>query len=238
MKQMRRRQRFIALAATLLLIALLFIISLTLALTVFKPKPPTIQLLSSAVDGIAPSVSFPSIEVELNLTLDLKLLVENRNHASFKHGQGKSFLLYQGNRVGEADVYPGLIPARGSATIPCRLTLEVEELASNLIGLINDVVGRGELDMETNTRIPGKISFLGIFRKHVVVVNECQLTIAVLDMNIRRQTCKDKTTLWKDTKDLGSGKLSLFKYLSPRIRIRECFLGSAIICVHYQQPLN
>ncbi|KAG6697984.1 hypothetical protein I3842_09G228700 [Carya illinoinensis] len=144
-------------------------------------QPPTIQPLSSTIDGIAPCVSFPSIQVELNLTLDLKLLVENRNHASFKHGQGKNLLLYQGNQVGEADIYPGLIPARCLATLPCCLKLEVEELASNLIGLINDVVG--------------KISFLGIFRKLVFVVNECQLTISVLDMTIRRQTCKGMTKL-------------------------------------------
>ncbi|XP_059428180.1 uncharacterized protein LOC132161969 [Corylus avellana] len=190
----RRRCLFAAGGAALVLLMLLFIIALILALTVFKSKPPRVQLLSAAVEGVAPRISFPVIQVEFNLTLDIKFLVENRNYASFKHGQGKSLLLYQGNQVGEADIYAGLIPARGTATLPCRLTVEVDELASNLTGLINDVVG-GNLVMETQTRIPGRINFLGIFKRHAVAVSACQLTISVPNMSISRQTCKQKTRL-------------------------------------------
>jgi hypothetical protein len=194
-KQMKRRRCLIVAGwAALVLLILLFAIALILALTVFKYKPPRIQLLSAAAEGVAPRVSFPVIRVELNLTIDIKLLVKNRNRASFKHGQGKSLLFYQGKQVGEADIYPGLIPARGSATVSCSLTMEVDEIASNLTGLINDVLG-GDLVMETHTRIPGRISFLGIFKRHAVAVSECQLTIAVLKMTISRQTCKEKTKL-------------------------------------------
>lgn len=192
-KIMKRRRCLIAAGgAALVFLMLLFIIALIMALTVFKSKPPRIQLLSATVEGVAPRFSFPLIRVELNLTLDLKLLVQNRNYARFKHGQGKSLLLYQGNQVGEADIYPGLIPARGSATLPCSLTLEVDKLASNLADLINAVLG-GDLVMETHTRIPGRISYLGIFKRHAVAVSECQLTIAVQAMTISKQTCKQKT---------------------------------------------
>jgi hypothetical protein len=188
----RRRCLFAAGGAALVLLMLLLTIALILALTVFKSKPPRIQILSAAIEGVAPRISFPVIQVEFNLTLDLKFLAKNRNYASFKHGQGKSLLLYQGKQVGEADIYAGLIPARGTETLSCLLTLEVDKLASNLTGLINDVVG-GDLGMETQTRIPGRINFLGIFKRHVVAVSACQLNISVPNMSISRRTCKQKT---------------------------------------------
>ncbi|KAB1224688.1 hypothetical protein CJ030_MR2G024686 [Morella rubra] len=170
-KRMTRRRCLIAAWASLLLLVLLFMIILILALTVFKPKPPRIQLLSVTVDGVAPRVSLPLVQVQLNLTLNLELLVDNQNHASFKRGQGKSLLLYKSNEA-----------------------LEVYELASNLTSLISYVLG-GELVMETQTSIPGRISFLGIFRKHMVAKSDCQLIIAIPDMTIRRQTCRHKTWL-------------------------------------------
>ncbi|KAF3963079.1 hypothetical protein CMV_012501 [Castanea mollissima] len=192
MKRKRKRRCLMALGIPLILIFLLFIIILILALTVFKTKSPKTTLVSASLDGVAPSVSLPSAQIELNITVDLKILVKNPNHVSFKHGQGKSYLLYEGNQVGEADIYPGKVPATGSATLPYRLTLEADKLASNLTGFITDVIG-GQLVMQADTRIPGRINFLGIFKKHVVVVSECQLQIAVLDMNITDKACKDKT---------------------------------------------
>ncbi|GAV83896.1 LEA_2 domain-containing protein [Cephalotus follicularis] len=190
----RRRCLIVVAAIILLLVLLFFIIALILALTVFKPKQPTTQILSSTVEGVAPRVSFPAINIQLNITLNLQLLVHNPNHARFKHGPGKSLLLYQGNQVGEADLFPGLIPAMGNATLPCRLTLEVDKMASNVSSLISDV-SDGDLVMETQTRIPGRITLLRIFKKHVIATSTCQLTIAVPAMNVQKQECKGTTKL-------------------------------------------
>ncbi|KAL6278363.1 hypothetical protein ACE6H2_021964 [Prunus campanulata] len=191
-----KRKRFclIAIGVVLFLILLLFIIALILALTVFKTRQPRTQILSASVDGVAPRISFPAVQIELNITLDLMILVENRNHASFKHGTGKTFLLYQGNQVGDADLYPGFIPARGNSTLPCRLTLQADRLANNMSNLISDVLG-GEFVLETRTRIPGKVTFLGFIKKHAVAVSECQLTIGFPGMKVKRQVCKSKAKL-------------------------------------------
>ncbi|PON88612.1 Late embryogenesis abundant protein [Trema orientale] len=189
----RRRRCLIAVGATIIvLIMVLFVVILVLALTVFKPKEPKTELLSAAVNGVSPRLSFPVIRIELNVTLDLKILVRNRNYASFRHGGGKSVLLYREHQVGEADFFPGNIPARGSATLPCRLTIEVDELGSDLGGLISDVLA-GELAMETRTRIPGRVTFLGFIKKHVVAVSVCQFTVGLTDLKVRSQVCKSKT---------------------------------------------
>ncbi|KAI5326151.1 hypothetical protein PRUPE_6G299100 [Prunus persica] len=190
----RKRSCLIAIGVVLFLILLLFIIALILALTVFKTKQPRTQILSASVDGVAPRISFPAVQIELNITLDLMILVENRNHASFKHGTGKTFLLYQGNQVGDADLYPGFIPARGNSTLPCRLTLQADRLANNMSNLISDVLG-GEFVLETRTRIPGRVTLLGFIKKHAVAVSECQLTIGFPDMTVKRQVCKSKAKL-------------------------------------------
>lgn len=191
LRRRRRRCCLIATGVAILLLLAFFIIILILALTVFKTKQPITELQSAKIDGIAPRVTFPAVDIQLNLTLDLQILVKNRNRASFKHGSGKSLLLYRDKQVGVVDIDPGLIPARGSAVLPCRLTLQVDEVASNLGALIRDVLD-GELVMETHTRIPGRVNLLGIFKKHIVATSECQFTFSVLAFKIQSQKCKNK----------------------------------------------
>lgn len=194
-KQNKRKRRCrIAVGVTLLFIILLFIIALILVLTVFKPKQPRTQVLSASLDGVAPRVSLPAVKIELNITLDLKLLVENKNHASFKYGGGMTYLLYKDKQVGEVQLPPGNIRATGSSTLPCRLTLQVDQFASDLSSLISDVLG-GDLVINTHTRIPGKVTFLGFIKKHAVALSDCQITMDVLQMKIKSQVCKNKTKL-------------------------------------------
>ncbi|XP_031261965.1 uncharacterized protein LOC116120166 [Pistacia vera] len=190
-KSQRKRRCLIAIGAIILLIFLLFVVVLILALTVFKTKQPKTQLQSAKVEGIAPRVTLPTLNFQLNLTLDLQILVENPNHASFRHGTGNSILVYRGDQVGEADIYPGLIPSDGSTTLPCRLTVQVDKFASDITTLIGDIMG-GQVVMETHTKIPGRINFLGIFKKHVVTSSDCKFTIGFPAMNITNQECKNK----------------------------------------------
>ena len=190
----RRRRCFIVGGVILLLLLLLFIIVLILALTVFKPKEPRTELLSATLEGISPRISFSPVSIQLNIFLNLTLLVKNPNHASFKHGPGKSYLLYQGDQVGEADLCPGLIPSKGTQTLPSQLTIEVDEMATHISALISDVL-QGQLVIETRTRIPGRVSFLKIFKKHAVATSDCRLAIAIPSMKIQSHECESKTKL-------------------------------------------
>lgn len=190
----RRCRCVFAVRLILLFILLLSILALVLDLTIFKVKEPRTQFISASVEGITPLLSVPVVRIELNITFNLQTLVENPNHVSFKHGPGKSLLLYNGKQVGEADLYPVLIPAMGSTELPCQLTVQVDELASQMALLIRDVLA-GEVTMETITRIHGRFTFLGIFRKHIVMVSECQMAIGVPYTNVRRQDCKHNTKL-------------------------------------------
>ncbi|RVW79616.1 hypothetical protein CK203_050014 [Vitis vinifera] len=160
-RHVRRRRCLIAIGVVIFLIMLLFIVLLILVLTVFKAKQPKTQLVSATLDGISPRISFPVVRIQLNITLNLQILVENPNHASFKHGSGQSILLYQGGQVGDVEIYPGH-PSR-------------------------------QLAMDTRTRIPGRVTFLGLIRKHVVAISDCHFVIAVPEMKVRSQECKERT---------------------------------------------
>ncbi|WCJ27893.1 Late embryogenesis abundant (LEA) hydroxyproline-rich glycoprotein family [Euphorbia peplus] len=191
-KPPKRRRRCLIIGLSILtLILLFFIIILVLALTVFKVKEPEIHVVSASLQGVSPRVSFPVINIELNITLNITLLVHNPNYASLRHGGGKTYLYYRDKEVGDADLYPGFIPSRGSSNLLCKLNLQVDEFAGDLTGLIQDVLS-GELVLETRTRIPGRVKIVGI-RKHVVAVSACSFDIAFPSMKIQDQKCKSKT---------------------------------------------
>ncbi|XP_021896838.1 uncharacterized protein LOC110813879 [Carica papaya] len=193
----RSRKRHCLIVAAVMVVLLIILISmvlLILVLTVFKPRQPTTQILSATVDGIAPRMSFPVVNIQLNITLNLKIQVHNPNHATFKHGSGKGLLFYQNNQVGEADISPGLMPAMASSTIPCRLTLQLHEFASDAAALIRDVLA-GQIMMKSQTRIPGRVTFLGIFKKHVIATSECGFIIDLPSMKVQKQDCNNKTKL-------------------------------------------
>ncbi|XP_077237292.1 uncharacterized protein LOC143878963 [Tasmannia lanceolata] len=193
-EETRRRRCRIVVGITFLIVVILLVIVLILALTVFKSKDPTTTLLSASVQGVAPRVTLPAIRIELNITLDLKILVHNPNHASFKHGQGQSFVLYRTIQVGDLDIPPGRIPASGSENITTRLTVEAGNLISDVGQLISDVMA-GEVGFDVRTRIPGRVTFLGIFRRHAVAFSECHVAIGFPSLSIRRQECRHHTKL-------------------------------------------
>lgn len=189
-QRQRRKATIICLATTLFLILLVALVGFILSVTVLRLRQPRTQLVSASLEGVAPKLSFPVMKVELNVTLNLTLLIHNQNHASFKCGLGRSVLLYQGKEVGEAELNPGLIPAKGTATMCSNLILEVGRFAdSGLASIFRDVMA-GQIAMASKTRIPGRVNLLGIFKKHVVTSSDCQFVVGFPDLNIKSQDCK------------------------------------------------
>lgn len=180
---------FLITTAILLLLLLVIII---LIFTVFKTKEPTTKLVSTKVSGVAPRVSFPTVRIELNISLDLVLNVYNPNHASFKHGRGSSQVYYLENQVGEVDIAPGNIGAKGSEDINARLTLEAEKF--DMTSLIRNFVS-GKLSFEIRTRVPGRATILGFIKKHLTSMSTCHLDVQVPSLDVSKQECKSKAKL-------------------------------------------
>ncbi|KAF6172663.1 hypothetical protein GIB67_041986 [Kingdonia uniflora] len=162
---------------------------------VFKTRTPKTKVISTSLEGISPRVGFPAVSIELNITVNLEIHVSNPNHASFKHGEGRSVILYRDKQVGNVIIAPGKIPSMGGETIMCRLTLEADKfVGSDLSGFIKDVLG-GDIAVDTKTKIPGRVNFLGIFKRDAVATSDCHIVIGVPDMKIKWQECSQKTKL-------------------------------------------
>ncbi|CAH2064167.1 unnamed protein product [Thlaspi arvense] len=175
------------------IILLIFITALILSLTVYKPKSPIIRIQSATVQGVTSRISLP-VDIHVNFTLSLQVLVKNRNSVSFKHESGKTVVLYREKQVGDVDLPAGTFPAKASSTLPCRLTLQIDKFAADLTGVMRDVLG-GKIVLETKTKIPGKVKLLGIFNKKLVAISDCNITLDFPSMKVQNQECGMSTKL-------------------------------------------
>ncbi|KAL0929048.1 hypothetical protein M5K25_000988 [Dendrobium thyrsiflorum] len=186
----RRRRCILISLAIFLFIVLLFVI---LGVTVFRVREATTTVNSVKLGGFKAGFNLPNLGVDLNVTLDLDLTAHNPNHASFRYGESSAELFYKGAQVGEAAIPPGQINAGGSE----RMNVSVTIFAGRLIGdsaLYSDVLS-GSLVFQTTTRIPGRVSLLGIFKHHIVTYSSCDVTVNVSSRTADNSNCRYKAKL-------------------------------------------
>uniref|UniRef100_A0A1E5UMK6 Late embryogenesis abundant protein LEA-2 subgroup domain-containing protein n=1 Tax=Dichanthelium oligosanthes TaxID=888268 RepID=A0A1E5UMK6_9POAL len=191
----RRRCLCVCLLVTLAVLAALAITILVLCLTVLKVRDPTTRLVSTSLAGVAPGLTFPAISLQLNVTLLLTVAVHNPNPASFAYDTGgHTDLTYRGAHVGDAEIDPGRIPSKGDEEVKLALTVQADRMAADLAQLVADVES-GSVAMEANTRIPGRVTILGLFKRHAVAYSDCSFVIDVAGMKVRSQECHYRTKL-------------------------------------------
>ncbi|CAN6362093.1 unnamed protein product [Urochloa humidicola] len=192
-----KKSRRCACVCLVVTLASLAITLLVLFLTVLKVRDPTTRLVSTRLAGVAPRLrTFPTISLQLNVTLLLTVSVHNPNPASFTYDSGgHTDLLYRGAHVGDAEIDPGRIPSRGDGEVKLALTVQADRLAADLAQLVADVES-GAVAMEASTRIPGRVSILGgLIKRHAVAYSDCSFVLGVADMKVRSQQCHDRTKL-------------------------------------------
>ncbi|XP_019708831.1 uncharacterized protein [Elaeis guineensis] len=195
LRRHRHRRRCLILGgACLLLLLVLGVVVLVLYLTLFKPRDPTMKLVSARVEGVSPRVTLPVVRIELNVTLELEVLVHNANRAAFDYAEGHTVLLYRGSLIGDADVEPGRIPPRGDGHVQVKFRVEADRLVTKFLSLIADVAA-GEVAFDSSTQIPGRVTFLGFIKRHAVAETECHVGIGVPDLRVKSQECSYKTEL-------------------------------------------
>ncbi|TKW07561.1 hypothetical protein SEVIR_7G315100v4 [Setaria viridis] len=191
----RRRCLCACLLVTLAVLLALAITLLVLFLTVLKVRDPTTRLVSTRLAGVAPRLTFPAISLQLNVTLLLTVAVHNPNPASFTYDSGgHTDLTYRGAHVGDAEIDPGRIPSKGDGEVKLALTVQADRLAEDLAQLVADVES-GSVAMEASTRIPGRVTILGLFKRHAVAYSDCSFVFGIAEMRVRSQQCHDRTKL-------------------------------------------
>ncbi|KAL6597476.1 hypothetical protein ACP70R_046916 [Stipagrostis hirtigluma subsp. patula] len=190
----RRRCLCVCLLVALAVLLALAVTALVVSLTVLRVRDPTTRLVSTRLAGVAPRLTFPAVSLQLNVTLLLTVAVHNPNPASFSYMSGHTDLTYRGAKVGEAEVDPGRVPSKGDGEVRLALTVQADRLAADLAQLVADVES-GAVPMEASTRIPGRVTTLGVFKRHAVAYSECKFVFGVAELKVRSQECQDHTKL-------------------------------------------
>lgn len=191
----RPRRRRLYCLISLLLLLVLAITALVLAFTVFKIRDPSTVLVSVRVLGASPRISLPAMRLDLNLSLDITVRVHNPNYASFSHSSGGlTRLRYRGAQVGEAAVAPGRVPPRGTEMVQLAATVEVDRILTEVGQLFQDVAG-GVVAIDAETRLPGRVTVLGLVRLHAVATADCHVVFGVANLSVTSQQCTHDTTL-------------------------------------------
>lgn len=90
--------------------------------------------------------------------------------------------------VGEAHGPPG--QARARKTL--RMNVTVDIITGRILmapNLISDI-GSGLFNMDSYTRIPGRVKLLQIVKKNVVVELNCTVSFNITNQEIQNQSCK------------------------------------------------
>ncbi|KAL0719876.1 hypothetical protein Bca4012_069200 [Brassica carinata] len=170
-----------------------FMITLVLAQTVFKPKHPILQTVSSTVEGVSTYVS-PTHDIQLNFTLTLQMLMTNPNLADFEYKTVENLVYYKDILVGNLTLPSTRLPAKGSALLPCPLVLQIDKFVADLGDILQDVLQR-KIVIETKAHMPGKITVLGIFKAHLNTFSHCKLVLSFPSMEVEMQVCELDTKL-------------------------------------------
>ncbi|OWM67025.1 hypothetical protein CDL15_Pgr000477 [Punica granatum] len=192
-RRRRRRRATICCGATLAVIIGIVLLIVILAFTVYKPKRPVTTVNGVSLKDLDVSLDVLRLRVNLNVTLDVALSVENPNKVGFRYKNSSARLNYRGQLVGEAPLPADKISAGETKAMNLTLTLLADRFLSNSQAY-GDVIA-GELPLNTYTKISGKVTLMNIFRIHVVSTTTCDLTLLVSNRTVGNQHCKYKTKL-------------------------------------------
>ncbi|CAN0825068.1 hypothetical protein LINGRAHAP2_LOCUS290 [Linum grandiflorum] len=165
-------------AGFLLLAAVLLILSFT----VFHVKDPIIR-----VNGISVGRQLASSS---NVSMVALVTVKNPNAASFRYGNTTTEVYYRGVSVGEVHGPPGSVGAR--RTVSMNVTVDISTGRVMESPDFGADFGSGVLNLETWSRIPGRMKVAGIVKRHVTVQLNCSVSVDVTNWSFRGEKCRQK----------------------------------------------
>ncbi|KAK9285674.1 hypothetical protein L1049_024873 [Liquidambar formosana] len=184
-----RRGLKICCGVTAIFLIIVVIISVTLSLTIFKPKQPQVTAHPTSLENI----QFTVVPVpSLNITLGMMVSIENQNYGSFKYKNTTAYVNYHGALVAEVPMEHDKVPARGKVNI----TTSVEIMGDKLISspYFWDDVAAGCLNLTSMATLHGKVSVLKILKIRATAFSTCEISVFVQSQNIK-SNCQSKIKL-------------------------------------------
>ena len=109
-----KRRRNVYLAVTACLLSAIIITTVVLGFTLFKPKPIIATVNSISLEEMNVGLNVARFNVDLNITLDIDVSIENPNMYGLKYSDSNAQVYYRGNFVGEVPLPAGEILRSGA----------------------------------------------------------------------------------------------------------------------------
>ncbi|KAA8526492.1 hypothetical protein F0562_008305 [Nyssa sinensis] len=165
------------------------VVSITLFLTVLKPKQPQVIAHPASLDHIAVQL-FPTLSI--NATLGLVITIDNRNYGSFKYKNTIAYVNYHGTTVAEVPIEHETVPAHGKLNISTSANLAADKLISSPC-FWGDVAA-GRFNLTSSATLHGEVSVLKIFKLGATVFSTCDISVFIQTQDIESK-CKSKIKL-------------------------------------------
>ncbi|KAI5599596.1 hypothetical protein BDE02_02G206300 [Populus trichocarpa] len=185
----RMRGFKICCGVTTIFIIILVAIFTTLALTVFKPKNPSIIANPVGLENIQFG---GSPNVTLNVTLGMVVTIDNPNYGSFKFTNSTAYVDYHGVIVAEVPIQADLIPAHSKVNITTSVDLMADELIKNPYFFQDLIAGR--FKFVSTSSLHGKVEVIKILKLHATALSTCDITLFVTSLSID-SSCKSEIKL-------------------------------------------
>lgn len=172
-----------------LTVVVLGIVILILSLTVFKVKDPTLTMNSITLSDVNLGFLTANKPASFNATLTADISLKNPNVASFKFDNSTTEFYYRGETVGVAYAPSGEVSAH--RTVRMNVTVDVlgDQVASQTN--VTDLIMGSELDLTSSTEVDGRVNVLGIYKRDISVMMNCNITLEVsaFSQGIKSTSC-------------------------------------------------
>ncbi|XP_050878460.1 uncharacterized protein LOC127082263 [Lathyrus oleraceus] len=168
---MARGLKLCLIISTVFLIIVTVVI-LTLILTIFKPKDPTISV------GL-PHFNLLSPNITMNMTLGMVITILNPNYGSFKYQNSIGYVTYHDTVVGNVPIDSQLVPARSEINVTTNADFMVGKLIQNP-KFWSDIVQNGMVfNLTSTTELPGKAIVLKYVKVKAIAYCSCNISVNI-----------------------------------------------------------
>ncbi|VVB13854.1 unnamed protein product [Arabis nemorensis] len=190
----RRRNRIRCLICVTVTSLILVTIVLALTFTVFKVKDPIIKMNGVRINGLSSTIGTQTQLLGANISMIVDASVKNPNAASFRYSNTTTGIYYKGTVVGEARGPPGRARPHRTARMNMTVDIMMDRMLLNP-DLAREVSGSGLVNVGSYTRVSGKVTIMGIVKKHVTVKMNCTMVVNVTGQAIQDVDCKNNIDL-------------------------------------------
>jgi len=180
----------ICLAMSLLFLIIVTIATVTLFLTVFKPKDPNIMVQPVGLENFDLSLL---TNLTSNVSLPMVITMGNPNYGSFEYPKATGFVNFHDTLVGEVPIEGEFVPARDQITVETSAVFMLQKLVSD-DRFLADVLS-GSLNFTSAAALSGKVHMLTIFKLKATVYCTCDFSINITSRSVGSK-CISKIKLW------------------------------------------